>query len=117
MNPREVAAGVAVGTLVGVALWPPGAVYWDGVAEDLGDGPTLVLVVVVAGGIGGTVGRLSGLRARGFAAGVGVAYVGGTVALEAAVGPDSPAHLVWYGVLAACLAGGAAAGALARARA
>lgn len=89
------------------ALWPPRAVYWERVSAVVGDGPTLVLVGVVAVGLGGVFARLTGVSSRSFATGTVLAYATGMVAITPVLSPDSPAHLVWYAVLAVAILAGA----------
>ncbi|AXG09729.1 hypothetical protein [Haloplanus rubicundus] len=106
---RRSVAGSAVATfLAGLALWPPRAVYWMRLAAVVGDGVTLAVVCLLAVTFGAAFAWLTGVDVLSFAVGGGVAYAAGMVAIEVWFLPDSPAHLVWYAVLLACLVGGAA---------
>lgn len=105
---RRAVAGSAVATfLAGLALWPPRAVYWTRLAAVVGDGITLSVVVLLAVALGAVFAWLTGVDGPSFAAGGLVAYAVGMVAIEVWLSPDSPAHLVWYAALLACLVGGA----------
>ena len=113
MSDRFVAvAGSALFALVaGVALWPPGAVYWEALATVAGDGPTLVVVAVIGLALGATFVRATDVSVVDLASGVLLAYVAGMATVEAVIRPDSPVHLVGYGALAACLVAGGTLGA------
>jgi hypothetical protein len=109
----EVAVGAAFALLAGALLWPPGAVYWTAVADRIGDVATLVVVATLAAALGAGFARATGIGTRRFAVGSALAYLVGMVGIELARSPDSPVHLLWYGLLAACLvAGGVASTAL-----
>jgi hypothetical protein len=102
-------AGSAVAVLLaGLALWPPGAVYWTRLAAVAGDGIALSVVALLAAALGVAFAWLTGVDVASFAVGGLVAYAVGMGAIEVWLSPDSPAHLVWYAVLLACLVGGAA---------
>jgi hypothetical protein len=105
---RSVVASAAVVALAGLALWPPRAVYWTRLARVVGDGVTLAAVCLLALALGAAFARVTGVGVCSVAAGGVVAYVLGMVAIEAALRPESPVHLVWYAVLVGCLVGGAA---------
>jgi len=112
VNARTVAVSAAFAAVAGLALWPPGAVYWTAVAAAVGEAATLALVVVAALALGGAFGALTGVDVRAFAAGAALAYLLGMAAV--ARSPDSPVHLFLYGGIAVCLVAGTA---VARARA
>ena len=105
---RAVARSAVAALLAGLALWPPRAVYWTRLAAVVGDGPTLTLVALLAVGLGAVLARVAGVDFPSFAVGALLAYAVGMAAVEAWLSPDSPAHLVWYAALLACLVGGAA---------
>jgi len=106
---RRHVAGSAVATfLAGLALWPPRTVYWTRLAAVAGDGVTLSVVALLAVALGAAFAWLTGVDVASFAGGGLVAYAVGMAAIEAWLSPDSPAHLVWYAALLACLVGGAA---------
>lgn len=107
LQPRAVTGSAVVTFLAGLALWPPRAVYWTRLAALVGDGPTLAIVCLLAFALGMAFVWLSGVDTRSFALGGLAAYVVGMAAIEMLVRPDSPAHLVWYAALLACLVGGA----------
>jgi hypothetical protein len=94
--------------VAGAVLWPPGPVYWTALSARVGDGPTLALVVVLAASLGVVLASATDVRVPEVTAGALVAYVAGMAAVAAVSTPDSPAHLVWYGVLATAFVGGAA---------
>jgi len=104
----EILAAATVALLAGLLLWPPGAVYWTGVADALGDGATLALVSTLALVLGAWFARTSAFALVHIFVGSVIAYGLGMVAIESLLRPDSPAHLVWYAILLACLLGGAA---------
>ena len=108
LEPHAVARSAVATVLAGVALWPPRAVYWTRLAAVVGDAPTLALVALLAVGLGAALARVVGADLPSFAGGGLVAYAVGMAAIEAWLSPDSPAHLVWYAALLACLVGGAA---------
>jgi hypothetical protein len=107
---REIVASGAFALLSGTVLWPPGAVYWTAVAAVVGDSVTLGIVLLLAVGLGVVFGRLTRVRVRRFLAGGVVAYAVGMAAIEVGSAPTSPAHLVWYGGVLACLVGGTVLG-------
>jgi len=107
-RPRDVAASGAFALLSGVVLWPPGAVYWTGVAAAVGEVPTIGLVVFSAVALGTAFGHVTRIGVRRFLGGGVPAYVVGMVAIRVVPAPDSPVHLVWYAGLLACLSGGVA---------
>lgn len=102
----EVAVAAAFVLLVGVSLWPPGAVYWDAVADVVGESATLVTVGAIAFAIGAWFARTSSVALPHLIVGGVVAYAVGMGAIAVAFAPDSPAHLAWYGVLLAALVAG-----------
>lgn len=108
LHVRTVAESAAAVFLVGLALWPPRAVYWTRLAAVVGDGVTLVVVCLLAFVLGTGVAWLTGADLQSFAVGGLVAYAVGMVTIEVWMRPDSPAHLVWYAALLTCLVGGAA---------
>jgi hypothetical protein len=97
----------AVALGVALALWPPGRVYWTALADRVGDAPTLVLVSVLAFGLGTWFVRTSGVSLEHVLAGTVLGYAVGMVAIAVVIEPDSPAHLALYaGLFGAVLAGG-----------
>jgi len=102
----EIAAAAALALVAGLLLWPPGAVYWTGVANVLGDGVTLAIVSTLAGLLGAWFARTAAFAIIHLIIGGVIAYGLGMVAIEVLLQPNSPAHLVWYGALLACLLGG-----------
>lgn len=108
VDARAVAVSAVFAAVAGVALWPPRAVYWTAVAATVGESATLVAVTAVAAALGAAFAAVTGVGVRAFAAGTAVAYVAGMAAIAVVLAPDSPAHLVLYGALAACLVAGAA---------
>ena len=112
---RQSHQGIASSALfvfvAGLVLWPPGAVYWTTLAAVVGDGATLVLVVLLASGLGAGFVWLTRVRVRRFATGGVLAYALWIVVIEAISNPDSPAHIVWYGVLLGSFTVGAVAAA------
>lgn len=108
LHRRDVARSAVAAFLAGVALWPPRAVYWTRLATVAGDGVTLWVVALLAVALGAAFAWLTGADLPSFAGGGLVAYAVGMVAIDVALSPDSPAHLVWYAALLACLVGGAA---------
>lgn len=106
--PRDVAASGAFALLAGVVLWPPGAVYWTGVAAAVGEIPAIGLVVFSAVALGVAFSRVTQIGVRRFLGGGVPAYVVGMAAIRVVSAPDSPVHLVWYAGLLACLGGGVA---------
>jgi len=107
---QETAVSGVLASLAGVVLWPPGGVYWASVATAVGETITLVIVATTAFGFGAIFAWLTGVSPARFAAGDFAAYTVGMVAIEVAIAPDSPVHLVWYAGLAACLAAGVGVG-------
>ncbi|WP_436927708.1 hypothetical protein [Halosimplex amylolyticum] len=108
VNLRAVAVSGAVAAVAGVALWPPRAVYWTAVAERIGEGPTLGVVVALAVGLGGAFATITDVRLREFALGATIAYAIGMATIAVAIAPDSPVHLGLYGGIALCLVAGVA---------
>jgi hypothetical protein len=86
----------------------PEAVHWTRLAAVVGDGVTLSVVCLLAVTLGVAFAWLTGVDVPSFAVGGVVAYAVGMAAIEVWLSPDSPAHLVWYAVLLACLVGGVA---------
>ena len=101
-----VVSGAITGTLLFV-LWPPTAVYWRSAAEIVGETPTLVGIVVLATGAGVWVARTSGFGLVPIALGTSAAYTMAMLGIEVWLAPASPAHWVWYGLLAGALLCGA----------
>ena len=108
LHRRAVAGSAVAALLAGLALWPPGAVYWTRLAAVVGDGVTLVLVGLLAVALGAVLARVVGADLPSFAVGGSVGYAVGMAAIEVWLSPDSPVHLVWYAALLVCLVGGAA---------
>lgn len=102
----EVAVATAAVLVAGFGLWPPGAVYWTRVADVVGEGPTLLVVFALAVGLGAWFARTSSFAVRHVIAGGLLAYVLGMGAIEVLLAPDSPVHLIGYGVLLAALVAG-----------
>ena len=104
----QVVAGAVVLFAVGAALWPPpgDSVYWA--VLPVGGRATLLVVSLVAVGVGAVVGWATGIDLPFLAAGGAAAYLVGMRLVGAFVRPDSPVHLVAYGALLACLLLGAA---------
>lgn len=107
---RDAATSAVFASLVGAVLWPPGRVYWTSVAAVVGEAATLVVVATAALGFGVAFAWRTGLSTVRFAVGCLAAYAVGMAAVEAAVAPDGPAHLVWYAGLGTCLVVGVAVG-------
>lgn len=105
---RDVALSGAFAFLAGLALWPPRAVYWAELTPIFGAGGTILLVGVAAVVLGAAFEYLTDVDLHPFAAGTASAYAVGAVAIAFVLGPDSPVHLVWYGLLALCLSSGVA---------
>jgi len=103
----EILAAAALALVGGLLLWPPGRVYWTGVADVLGETPTLALVATLAALLGVWFARTAGLALTHVLVGALLAYAAGMAAIEVLLRPESPAHLVWYGALLACAVGGA----------
>lgn len=104
----ETAMSAVVALGVAMALWPPARVYWTGLADRVGDAPTLVVVGVIAFAVGAWFLRTSGFGLPHVVAGTAVGYAAGMVAIAVAIEPDSPAHLALYGgLLGAFIVGGA----------
>jgi len=98
----------AVALGVALALWPPGRVYWTALADRVGDAPTLVLVSVLAFGLGAWFVRTSGVSLEHVLAGTALAYAVSMVGIAVVIEPESPAHLALYaGLYGAFVAGGA----------
>ena len=108
LHRRAVARSAVATFLAGLVLWPPRAVYWTRLAGVVGDAVTLVVVCLLALAVGAVLTRVAGVDFPSFAVGALLAYAVGMAAVEAWLSPDSPAHLVWYAGLLACLVGGAA---------
>lgn len=106
--PRDLAVCGTFALVSGLVLWPPGAVYWTAVATVVGEAPTIGLVLLVAVALGAAFGRVTRIGVPRFLGGGVPAYVVGMVAIRLVVAPDSPAHLLWYAGLLACLGGGVA---------
>ena len=104
---QEITSSALFVFVAGLALWPPGAVYWPALASVVGDGPTLALVVLLALVLGAGFAWLTRVRLRWFAAGAVLAYALWMVGIEATTNPDSPAHFVWYAVLLGSFTAGA----------
>ncbi|WP_049929981.1 hypothetical protein [Halosimplex carlsbadense] len=108
VNARTVAVSAVFAAVAGLALWPPGGVYWTAVAAAVGETATLALVVVAALALSGAFGALTGVGVRAFAVGAALAYLLGMAAIAVAISPDSPVHLLLYGGIAVCLVAGVA---------
>lgn len=95
--------------VVGIGLWPPRAVYWESVATHIGDGPTLLIVGVVALLVGVAIHWATSITLYSFVIGSIAAYVSGMAAIAVVLEPDSPVHLVLYAAILLCLIGGSVA--------
>jgi hypothetical protein len=100
-----VSAAVA-GTIL-LLLWPPPSVYWERVAAVVGETLTLAAVAVLAAGAGAWFARTSGFGLLSIVLGTGAAYGTGMLGIELWLAPGSPAHFLWYGVLAGAMVCGA----------
>jgi hypothetical protein len=103
-----VLSSAAFAFAAGAVLWPPGAVYWTAVAAVVGDAVALATAGVLAVLLGVGFERTTAFDPWWVAAGGAVAYVTGTVVVDVAVQPGSPAHYVLYAGLLAALVAGAA---------
>ncbi|WP_123535096.1 hypothetical protein [Halosimplex salinum] len=108
VDARAVAASAVFAAVAALVLWPPGAVYWTAVAAAIGETATLVAVFTAAVALGAAFGALTGVGVREFAAGAALAYVVVMAGIAVVFTPDSPAHLVLYGVVFACHVAGVA---------
>lgn len=100
-------ASAAITLVLGLALWPPEAVYWTALADRVGDPPTLALVALLSIGLGAWLARTTEFGPGVVLGGGVLAYAVGMVGIEVALAPNSPVHLVWYAILLAGLVGGA----------
>lgn len=100
-------ASAAIVLTILVVLWPPTDVYWLVLLPLLGETATLALVAVLAVGLGTWFGRTTGFGVGTVAVGSALAYGAGMVGIEVWMAPDGLAYLAWYGVLTACVLGGA----------
>lgn len=107
LSPRAVLASWLFVGVAGLALWPPGAVYWEALAAVVGDAVTLAVVGGMAGALGALFVRQTGVGLRAFGPGAGLAYGSWLAGIELTMRPDSPVHLVWYGGLLGCFLAGA----------
>ncbi|WP_415379702.1 hypothetical protein [Halosimplex sp. TS25] len=107
VDARAVAGSGVFAAVAGLALWPPGAVYWTVLAERIGEVPTLVVVAAAAIALGGAFVTITDVRPREFAVGSAVAYALGMAAVAVVIAPDSPVHLGLYGGIVLCLLAGA----------
>jgi hypothetical protein len=103
----EILATATVVFSVSILLWPPGAVYWSGFADAVGEAPTLAVVGLLALMAGLWFERLGGFGLLQIAVGSVIAYAVGIGAMELLLSPRSPAHLVWYGILVVAFLTGA----------
>lgn len=108
LDVRGVAVSAVAVFVAGLALWPPGSIYWSEVAGDLGGGPTLALVGTVAVVFGVVVASVLDVEMTSFGGGTVLAFAGlATVATLSS--PDPPVYVVWYGLLGICVFVGATA--------
>ena len=102
-NPIDVAASAVVLFVVGIVLWPPADVLWEwwGVLPESmrGDLVLLAMLFVSSGAAGAGLSRLVGVGLAELAVGGVIAYAVGMGLIEIAIAPDSPAHLLLYGVI------------------
>lgn len=98
MEPREIGASAAVALLAGALVWPPveGLRYWTRL-EPIGDA-VVIPVAVVSVLLGAGFARFVPVAPRSFAVGATGAYLGAMGAI-ALTGPESPVHLVLYGIV------------------
>lgn len=104
----EALAAAAFVAVVALLLWPPGAVYWTGLADVVGVAPTLVFVALLAAGLGGWFARTASIGMGHLVLGAVCAYGVGMLAIELFLAPESPVHWLWYGALVGCVLAGAA---------
>lgn len=105
-----VLASAGLAFALGVALWPPGNVYWTRIAAVLGESLTLALVALLAAGGGAVAAVRFAVPISELVAGGVIAYAVGTVLLEAVITADSPVHFLLYGGLLLCFCLGAGVG-------
>jgi hypothetical protein len=92
-----VTASALVAGVAGYLLWPPGAVYWTGVADAVGEPVTMGVVFLLAGVVGAGFAAATQLSLADLGAGGALAYVVGMALIEATMTPDSPVHFLLYG--------------------
>jgi hypothetical protein len=102
LDGRDVVLSAIVVLLAGLALWPPGAIYWTKVAGDIGGGPTLALVGAAAVVIGTLFEYVTEVAIPAFAGGMVLAFAG-LATLATLTAPDVPVWIVWYALLVICL--------------
>lgn len=93
--------------LGGWILWPPRAVYWQLLADYVGEPITLLVVGILAVGFGFVFVSLTSVSVRPFVGGAVIAYIVGMGAIELVLMPDSPVHLILYAGLLLCFLAGA----------
>ena len=104
---RDTALSVVFGILIGWILWPPRTVYWQSLADYVGEPITLLVVGILAVGFGFVFVYLTSVSIRPFIAGAVIAYVVGMSAIELVLTPASPVHLILdAGLLLCILVGG-----------
>ena len=103
---REAALSWVFVLLGGWVLWPPRAVYWQTLAEYVGDPLTLLVVGILAVGFGFIFVHVTTVQMRPFVAGSVLSYLTGMLAIKAVLAPDSPVHLILYGGLLLCIDSG-----------
>jgi len=96
-SPREVIFSVVFALVAGAIIWPPASelLYWT-VFDVIGD-LILLLVLGTSVAVGFVFGTLTAVSPRSFAVGGTLAYLIGMSAIEVAITPDSPVHLLLYG--------------------
>jgi hypothetical protein len=106
LHSREIAASALFALVAGAAVWPPveGLLYWTALGA-LGDA-VLVPVGLLAALLGAGFARTIPVAPRSFALGATGAYLVGMGVVEWWLGPDSPVHLLLYGVVLIGLAVG-----------
>ncbi len=85
--------------LTGFSVWPPGNVYWNGLAARAGFVTTIAVVMILCGIIGVGIALLSDVSIVNLVTGGGIAYVIGMALLATVVSPFSAwEYVVVYGV-------------------
>jgi hypothetical protein len=103
---------------VGFVLWPPRFVYWTAVSAHFGVGLVMMIILGLCLGVGMAVRQFTRITPLRFVIGGTIAYVLGMALIESRMWPDSPVHLLVYGLFLLCMSVGTVArDALARAKA
>jgi hypothetical protein len=106
-SPREIAVSWLFVFAAGVALWPPGAVYWEAVAVVIGNALALTVAGVAAGTLAAVFVWRTEISLQSYTLGSVIAYACWVVGIEMTMIPDSPVHFIWYGGLLVCFVAGA----------